>query len=194
MINNNTTGSYRIIALRFMSNDIPQCFLGVASIHFKLPPLASAPASQSVGHQYWWLVGGNRTYLEVASMVVTWWIGGWLRSDGQHQVWWHGRLCCIYEADYTLWEVHFKIHYHHLLLEPPLAVHCGFCVQSCHIVFSSFFIIKVPSISASKISDTPFKSSTLIRKFGRWEFCHSFIWTLQQMVYYICRCCDSYIL
>ena len=29
------------------------------------------------GHQYWWLAGGyslERTFLEVASMVVTWWI------------------------------------------------------------------------------------------------------------------------
>ena len=27
-----------------------------------------------LGHQHWWLDPGNRTFSEVASMVVTWWI------------------------------------------------------------------------------------------------------------------------
>ena len=32
------------------------------------------------GHQYRWLSPGNRTFLEVASMVVTWWIVTFLWS------------------------------------------------------------------------------------------------------------------
>ena len=39
------------------------------------PSLAGARAIIKVsGHQYWWLAGKNRTFLEVASMEVIWWI------------------------------------------------------------------------------------------------------------------------
>ena len=39
------------------------------------PSFAGARAIIKVsGHQYWWLGPRNRTFLEVASMVVTWWI------------------------------------------------------------------------------------------------------------------------
>ena len=45
-----------------------------------------SPERQRVkGHQYrwlaWWLLPGNRTFLEVASIVVTWWIVAFLPSD-----------------------------------------------------------------------------------------------------------------
>ena len=33
------------------------------------------------GHQHRWLWHGNRTFLEVASVVITWWIVGFLRSE-----------------------------------------------------------------------------------------------------------------
>ena len=40
------------------------------------------------GHQYqwlaWWLWPGNRTFLKVASMLVTWWIVAFLRSEGKN--------------------------------------------------------------------------------------------------------------
>ena len=39
------------------------------------PSLAGARAITKVSrHQYLWLAPGNGTFLEVASMVVTWWI------------------------------------------------------------------------------------------------------------------------
>ena len=45
------------------------------------PTLKLSPERQQVkGHQYLWLAGGNGTFLEMASMVVSWWIVAFLRS------------------------------------------------------------------------------------------------------------------
>ena len=49
------------------------------------------------GYQYWWIAGGydleNRTVLEVASMVVTWWIVSFY-TDGldEHLCIFHNKL------------------------------------------------------------------------------------------------------
>ena len=48
------------------------------------PTLVGALAIIKVsGHQHWWLWPGNRTFLEVASMVVSWWIVPFLHSGTQ---------------------------------------------------------------------------------------------------------------
>ena len=56
------------------------------------PSLAGARVIIKVkGHQYrrlaWWLRPVNRTFLEVASMVVTWWIVAFLYSGSLHGPW-----------------------------------------------------------------------------------------------------------
>ena len=50
------------------------------------PSLAGARAIiKSLGHQYWWLAGGYDLeiglFLEVVSMVVTWWIVAFMQSE-----------------------------------------------------------------------------------------------------------------
>ena len=48
------------------------------------PSLYVSPEHKVSGHHYWWLAGGYDLeighFLEVASMVVTWWIVAFLRS------------------------------------------------------------------------------------------------------------------
>ena len=55
------------------------------TLHFKYHPRLKSGNNQSVGS--WvlvvsrWLWPGNRTFLEVASMVVTWWIVAFVRNE-----------------------------------------------------------------------------------------------------------------
>ena len=51
------------------------------TLHLNYHPCWCSADNQSAGHQYRWLWPGNRTFLEVASMVVTWWIVSFWCSD-----------------------------------------------------------------------------------------------------------------
>ena len=58
------------------------------------PSLASARAIIKVlGHQYrwlvWWLWPENRTFSEVTSMVVTWWIVAFLHTVSLYELYIH---------------------------------------------------------------------------------------------------------
>ena len=52
--------------------------------HNHLLTTGSLLMTRHFDYQYWWLWPGNRTCIELASMVVTWWIVIFLRSPRLH--------------------------------------------------------------------------------------------------------------